>query len=175
LRLANRIIAHEGVLDGFGHYQRAPSRTSPITIIVALAQPGAGRARDILELDADFRGGHARSNILPYGECVIHGEIFRARPDVTAIVHHHSQAILPFCLTDLKLRAGHGSRRHDGAVVPSWDSAHEFGDTPMVLTTNGARRALARALGRNRHGADAPARRHRGRQARCRRSCSARS
>ena len=86
-------------------------------------------------------------NILPYGECVIHGEIFRARPDVTTIVHHHSQAILPFCLTDLKLVPINSLGATIGAVVPSWDSADEFGDTPMVLTTNEQGASLARALG----------------------------
>ena len=74
-------------------------------------------------------------DILPYGECVIHGEIFRARPDVMAIVHHHSPAIMPFCLTDLKLVPINSLGATMGAVVPSWDGHDEFGDTPMVLTT----------------------------------------
>ena len=86
-------------------------------------------------------------DILPYGECVIHGEIFRARPDVMAIVHHHSQALLPFCLTDLKLVPINSLGATMGAVVPSWDGHDEFGDTPMVLTTNAEGASLARALG----------------------------
>ena len=62
-------------------------------------------------------------------------------------MHHHSPAILPFCLTDLKLVPINGLGATMGAMVPSWDSADEFGDTPMVLTTNEQGASLARALG----------------------------
>ena len=158
LALANRIVAHEGVLDGFGHISvRHPEKPDHYLLSRSrspeLVEPG-----DILELDADSEVV-TPGNILPYGECVIHGEIFRARPDVMAIVHHHSQAILPFCLTDLKLEPIMGLGATMGAVVPSWDSAHDFGDTPMVLTTIEHGASLARALGQNhmvlmrRHGA----------------------
>jgi HCOMODA/2-hydroxy-3-carboxy-muconic semialdehyde decarboxylase len=106
-----------------------------------LVEPG-----DILELNADSEVV-TPGNILPYGECVIHGEIFRARPDVTAICHHHSQAILPFCLTDLPLVPINGLGSVMGERVPSWDSQDEFGDTPMVLTTIPQGASLARTLG----------------------------
>jgi HCOMODA/2-hydroxy-3-carboxy-muconic semialdehyde decarboxylase len=146
LALANRIIAYEGVLDGFGHVSvRHPLKPDHYLLSRSrspeLVEPG-----DILELDVDSEVV-TPGNIMPYGECVIHGEIFRARPDVMAIVHHHSSAILPFCLTDLKLAPIMGLGSTMGAVVPSWDSADEFGDTPMVLTTNEQGASLARALG----------------------------
>ena len=146
LALANRIVAHEGVLDGFGHISvRHPDKPDHYLLSRSrspeLVEPG-----DILELDIDSEVV-TPGDILPYGECVIHGEIFRARPDVMAIVHHHSPAILPFCLTDLKLVPINSLGATMGAVVPSWDSADEFGDTPMVLTTNEQGASLARALG----------------------------
>ena len=146
LALANRIVAHEGVLDGFGHISvRHPEKPDRYLLSRSrspeLVEPG-----DILELDIDSNVV-TPGNILPYGECVIHGEIFRVRPDVTTIVHHHSPAILPFCLTDLKLVPINSLGATMGAVVPSWDSADEFGDTPMVLTTNEQGASLARALG----------------------------
>ena len=146
LALANRIVAYEGVLDGFGHISvRHPEKPDHYLLSRSrspeLVEPG-----DILELDAES-DVVTPGDILPYGECVIHGEIFRARPDVTAIVHHHSPAILPFCLTDLKLVPINSLGATMGAVVPSWDSHDEFGDTPMVLTTNAEGASLARALG----------------------------
>jgi HCOMODA/2-hydroxy-3-carboxy-muconic semialdehyde decarboxylase len=145
LALANRIVAHEGVLDGFAISVRHPDNPEHYLLSRSrspeLVEPG-----DILELDIDSEVV-TPGNILPYGECVIHGEIFRARPDVMAIVHHHSQAILPFCLTDLKLVPINSLGATMGAEVPSWDSADEFGDTPMVLTTNEQGASLARALG----------------------------
>jgi ribulose-5-phosphate 4-epimerase/fuculose-1-phosphate aldolase len=146
LALANRMVAYEGVLDGFGHISvRHPEKPDHYLLSRSrspeLVEPG-----DILELDADSEVV-TPGDILPYGECVIHGEIFRSRPDVTAIVHHHSPAIMPFCLTDLKLFPINSLGATMGAVVPSWDSADEFGDTPMVLTTNEQGASLARALG----------------------------
>ena len=146
LALANRMIAHEGVIDAFGHVSvRHPEKPDHYLLSRSrspeLVEPG-----DILELNADSEVV-TPGDILPYGECVIHGEIFRARPDVMAIVHHHSPAIMPFVLTDLKLVPINSLGATMGAVVPSWDSADEFGDTPLVLTTIEQGASLARALG----------------------------
>ena len=146
LALANRIVAHEGVLDGFVHISVRHPENPDHYLLSRSRSPELVEPGDILELDAESEVV-TPGDILPYGECVIHGEIFRARPDVAAIVHHHSQAILPFCLTDLKLAPINGLGAVMGAVVPSWDSADEFGDTPMVLTTNEQGASLARALG----------------------------
>jgi ribulose-5-phosphate 4-epimerase/fuculose-1-phosphate aldolase len=79
LALANRIVAYEGVLDGFGHISvRHPDKPGHYLLSRSrspeLVEPG-----DILELDIDSNVV-TPGNILPYGECVIHGEIFRARP-----------------------------------------------------------------------------------------------
>ena len=146
LALANRIVAHEGVIDAFGHVSvRHPEKPDHYLLSRSrspeLVEPG-----DILEFDLDSNL-LTPGNILPYGECVIHGEIFRARPDVMAVCHHHSASILPFCLTDLKLVPINSLGAVMGAEVPVWDSLDEFGDTPMVLTTNEQGASLARALG----------------------------
>src|SRR5262249_35765409 len=74
------------------------------------------------------------------------GEIYKARPDVTAVCHHHS-AILPFCITGKALMPMNGLGSVMGATVPFWDSRDEFGDTPMVVTTAAQGASLARALG----------------------------
>jgi ribulose-5-phosphate 4-epimerase/fuculose-1-phosphate aldolase len=146
LALANRIVAHEGVLDGFGHISlRHPG--DPVRYLLArsrspeLIEPG-----DILEFTLDSKL-LTPGDFLPYGECVIHGEIYKARPDVTAVCHHHSPAILPFCITGEALQPVFGLGAAMGAKVPFWDSRDEFGDTPMVLTTSAQGASLARALG----------------------------
>jgi ribulose-5-phosphate 4-epimerase/fuculose-1-phosphate aldolase len=146
LALANRMVAHEGVIDAFGHVSVRHPDNPEHYLLSRSRSPELVEPSDILELDIDSNVV-TPGDILPYGECVIHGEIFRTRPDVTAIVHHHSPAILPFCLTDLKLVPINSLGATMGSVVPSWDSADEFGDTPMVLTTNEQGASLARALG----------------------------
>jgi ribulose-5-phosphate 4-epimerase/fuculose-1-phosphate aldolase len=158
LALANRIVAYEGVLDGFGHISvRHP--TNPNHYLLSRSRsPELVEPADILEFTLDSKKV-TPGDILPYGECVIHGEIYKARPDVNAVCHHHSAAVLPFCVTGVELVPIMGLGATMGAVVPLWDSADEFGDTPMVLTTAEHGASLARTLGEHamvlmrRHGA----------------------
>jgi HCOMODA/2-hydroxy-3-carboxy-muconic semialdehyde decarboxylase len=158
LALANRIVAYEGVLDGFGHISVRHPQNPGHYLLSRSRSPELIEPADILEFTLDSEKV-TRGDVLPYGECVIHGEIYKARPDVTAVCHHHSGAILPFCVTDAKLVPIMGLGSLLGPTVPMWDSADEFGDTPMVLTTPEHGASLARTLGDNamilmrRHGA----------------------
>src|SRR5262249_35035242 len=89
LALANRIVAYEGVLDGFGHVSvRHPESPNPY-LLSRSRSPELVEPTDILEFTLDSEKV-TLGDVLPYGECVIHGEIYKARPDVKAICHHHS-------------------------------------------------------------------------------------
>jgi HCOMODA/2-hydroxy-3-carboxy-muconic semialdehyde decarboxylase len=144
--LANRMVAHEGVLDGFGHISMRHPENPGRYLLSRSRSPELVEPADVLEFDLDSKlltpGDH-----LPYGECVIHGEIYKARKDVNAVCHHHSVAILPFCIAGVELMPVNGLGSTMGAAVPFWDSRDEFGDTPMVLTTREQGASLARALG----------------------------
>jgi ribulose-5-phosphate 4-epimerase/fuculose-1-phosphate aldolase len=146
LSLANRVVAHEGVLDGFGHISVRHPEKSDRYLLARSRSPELIEPMDILEFNLDSEV-LTPGDLLPYGECVIHGEILRARPDVNAVVHHHAPAILPFCVTDEKLVPIMGLGATMGLIVPMWDSQDEFGDTPMVLTTREQGASLARTLG----------------------------
>src|SRR2546423_15206173 len=134
LALASRIGAHEGVLDGFGHISMRHPIEPDRYLLARSRSPELIEPTDILEFSLESKlltpGEH-----LPYGECVIHGEIYQARPDVMAVCHHHSAAILPFCITGKALLPMNGLGSVMGATVPLWDSRDEFGGTPIVLTT----------------------------------------
>src|SRR4051812_10190827 len=145
LALANRIVAYEGVLDGFGHISVRHPGNPDHYLLARSRSPELIEPSDILEftLDSELL---TKGDLLPYGECVIHGEIYKARPDVNAVCHHHSVAILPFCITGMALQPMFGLGAVMGAKVPFWDSRDEFGDTPMVLTTAEQGASLARAL-----------------------------
>jgi HCOMODA/2-hydroxy-3-carboxy-muconic semialdehyde decarboxylase len=94
---------------------------------------------------------------------VIHGEIYKARPDVMAVVHHHAPAMMPFCITGMPLVPVFHLGATAGASVPFWDQRDEFGDTNLLVVKPEEGAALARALGKNnlvlmnRHGATAVA------------------
>jgi ribulose-5-phosphate 4-epimerase/fuculose-1-phosphate aldolase len=145
LALANRIVAHEGVLDGFGHVSVRHPGVPGRYLLSRSRSPELVEPADILEFTLDSKLV-APSDALPYGECVIHGAIYQARADVNAVCHHHSPAILPFCITGVPLQAVFGLGATMGATVPFWDSRDEFGDTPMVVTTAKQGASLARAL-----------------------------
>ena len=99
------------------------------------------------------------AGIRGYGELVIHGEIYKARPDVNAVSHHHGMAMLPFCNVGEELKPLYHMGAQIGDKVPFWDSRDEFGDTCLLVIKPEEGRSLAKALGPNwlvlmrRHGA----------------------
>ncbi len=106
-----------------------------------------------------------------YFERVIHGEIYKARPDVMAVCHHHSPSISELLHHRREARCRSiTSASVIGHEVPFWDQRDEFGDTNLLVRLPEEGASLARALGQKQHGADAPPRRNRRRQ-KCARPC----
>ena len=92
---ANHILFHQGVVDAFGHVSvRHPHRADRFLLARNMA-PGSVSARDVLEFDLDGNAIDAGGPRV-YLERFIHGEIFRARPDINAVVHSHSPSLVPF-------------------------------------------------------------------------------
>jgi ribulose-5-phosphate 4-epimerase/fuculose-1-phosphate aldolase len=158
LSLANRIIAHEGVLDAFGHVSmRHPSDPNRY-LLPRSRSPELIEPSDILEFTLDSEPVSPPTVAL-YGERVIHGCIYEARPDVNAVCHHHSPAVLPFCITGMELEPVFHLGAVLGTTAPFWDSRDEFGDTNMLVVKPEEGRSLAKALGAHwmvlmrRHGA----------------------
>ena len=146
LALANRILAHEGVLDAFGHVSiRHP--TDPSRYLLARSRsPELIKPADILEFTLDSEPVVAPTSLL-YGERVIHGCIYQARPELRAICHHHSRAVMPFCISGVSLRPVDHLGATMGTVVPFWDQRDEFGDTDLIVAKPEEGQSLARALG----------------------------
>jgi HCOMODA/2-hydroxy-3-carboxy-muconic semialdehyde decarboxylase len=146
--LASRILADQGVLDGFGHVSaRNPAAADRFFLSRARA-PELVEAGDILELDLDSEPLAPTPHRL-FAERVIHGAIYRARPDVMAVCHHHAPSMLPFCVTGAALVPVFHLGATMGADVPVWDSQDEFGDTNLLVSTPEQGASLARALGAN--------------------------
>jgi HCOMODA/2-hydroxy-3-carboxy-muconic semialdehyde decarboxylase len=155
---ANRILAREGVLDAFGHVSmRHPENPARFYLARSLA-PELVAETDVLEFDLASQLV-APNPVALYSERVIHGAIYQARPDVNAICHHHAPAMLPFCLTDLRLRVVTQLGATIGKQVPLWDQREEFGATNHLVTRQEEAVSLARCLGAHamvlmkRHGA----------------------
>lgn len=146
---ANRILAHEGVVDGFGHVSiRHP--TFPDRYLMARSRsPELVTAEDIMEftLDGTVVGDDDRK---PYAERHIHGAILEARADVNSVVHNHSHAVIPFAVTDVPLRPLMHVTGVIGERVPVWDIADRFGETNLLVTDMAQGRDLAATLGASR-------------------------
>jgi ribulose-5-phosphate 4-epimerase/fuculose-1-phosphate aldolase len=146
LALANRIVANEGVIDAFGHVSmRVPGRPDRYLLSRSRA-PELVTPDDLIEYDLDSRPVR-EPGVGQYSERVIHGEIYKARPDVMAVCHHHCPAFMPLLATG----TDYVPIFHLGAVggirPPFWDQRDEFGDTNMLVVKPEEGASLARALG----------------------------
>jgi ribulose-5-phosphate 4-epimerase/fuculose-1-phosphate aldolase len=148
LAIANRILAHEGVVDAFGHVSARHPDHSDRYLLSCSRSPALVSSDDIMEFDlsSNVVGSDARA---PYLERFIHGAIYEARPDVHAVVHSHAHELIPFGVTGTPIRPLIHVAGAIGAKVPIWDIAENFGDTSLLVTNTAMGRDLAAKLGAN--------------------------
>lgn len=157
LSLANRMVANEGVIDAFGHVSmRHPSNPNRYLLSRSRA-PELVTPEDFIEYDLDSRPVRD-PGVGQYSERVIHGEIYKARPEVNAVCHHHAPAFMPLVATGTDYVPVFHLGAVGGIKPPFWDQQDEFGDTNMLVVKPEEGASLARALGShwivlmNRHG-----------------------
>jgi ribulose-5-phosphate 4-epimerase/fuculose-1-phosphate aldolase len=143
---ANRILAALEIVDGYGHVSIRHDKNPDRYLIARSIAPESVGAKDILELDLDSKpvgGGDAKM----YLERFIHGEIYKARPEVKAVVHHHSAAVIPFGVSGVAMRPVYHMAGFIGRGVPTFEIRDAAGDTDMLIRTPELGAALARTLG----------------------------
>ncbi len=140
---ANRILFAQGVVDAFGHVS-ARHDTRPDRFLLARNMaPGLVTVEDIVEFDLDGTPVTAKGRPV-YLERFIHGEIYRARPDVMSVVHSHSPAVVPFgVVPSVPLRAVCHMGGFIGMAAPVFEIREAAGPATDLLITN---RALGAAL-----------------------------
>lgn len=146
LAAASRILATQGVVDGFGHVSmRHPTAPGRYLMSRSLA-PALVTPADLVEYDLDSRPCAADA---PKGflERYIHGEVYKARPDVGAVVHSHSPSVVPFGLVRAKMQAMFHNAAFLAAGVPVFDISARFGATDMLVSDGDKGQALAQSLG----------------------------
>jgi ribulose-5-phosphate 4-epimerase/fuculose-1-phosphate aldolase len=146
LIVTTRIMANEGVLDAFGHVSVRHPRDRNRYFIPRHRAPELAEVSDLVELNLDSEPVRPTQFRL-YSERVIHGEIYKARPDVNAVVHHHAHAVLPYAISGRELVPVFHLGAVIGSKVPFWDQRDEFGDTNMLVVKPEEGASLARALG----------------------------
>ena len=145
LAAASRILADQGVFDAAGHVSmRHPGHAERFLMSRSLA-PQMITADDIMEFDLDCNAIDARGRN-GFIERYLHGEIFRARPDVMAIAHSHSPSTIAFGLSNVPMRAMYHNAAFLAAGVPVFDIREKFGATDIVISSADKGAALAAVL-----------------------------
>jgi len=146
LVVANRVLTDLNVIDGFGHVSmRHPTDPNRYLMGRSVA-PALVTADDIMEYDLDSNPVDAKGRA-SFLERFIHGEIYKARPDVKAVVHTHSPGIIPFSVSSTPLRPVF----HLGAFlfpdVPVFEIRDSAGMSNMLVSNTQLGKALANTLG----------------------------
>ncbi len=149
LVVANRILFHQNVLDGFGHVS-VRSDADPARFLLARSMAaGLVEAADILEFDLDGAPIEAKGPAV-FLERFIHSEIYRARPDVQAVIHSHSPNLVPFGVTPAKLQPLYHMTGFLGDGIPVFEIRRHAGeDTNLLITDGRLGQALAATLAAN--------------------------
>jgi ribulose-5-phosphate 4-epimerase/fuculose-1-phosphate aldolase len=148
---AYRTLANLNVLDAFGHVSVRDPRNPNRYLMSRSIAPEAVTAADILVLDLDSQIVDSKDEgTLLYRERFIHGEIYKVRPDVNAVVHSHSPTVVPFTVTRAKLRPILHNAGFLGYGAPLFEIRKCAGNaTDLLVETPALGKALARSLGKN--------------------------
>jgi ribulose-5-phosphate 4-epimerase/fuculose-1-phosphate aldolase len=148
LVVAYRILAEHGVIDAYGHVS-VRSAADPNRYLLARAiAPELVTPGDILEYDLDSNPVDPRERE-SVRERFIHGEIYKARPEVNAVVHNHSPSVVPFSVTAISMRPLFHMAAFVGEGVPNFEIRDAAKGTDLLVKTPYLGQALAKTLGKS--------------------------
>jgi ribulose-5-phosphate 4-epimerase/fuculose-1-phosphate aldolase len=142
----SRVLAMYGVLDAFGHVSARSDKNPERFIISRSLAPALVTGKDLMELDVNSEPlpGDKRKAFL---ERYIHGEIYRARPEVKAIVHSHAPSVIPFGIAKTKLRPVFHMAGFLWSGAPVFEIRDTRRDNDLLIRDLPLGRALAKTLG----------------------------
>ena len=151
LALSYRILTDKGIMDGLGHSSiRHPANPNRYLISRNRAT-GLVTPADLMELDLDSRpvDPSARS----YQEVHIHAEIYKVRPDVNAVIHHHAPGTVSWGMGKIPMMPMNQSSRWMLDGVPFFDyrniqiEGDKGWEETNLIHTAARGQAVARTLG----------------------------
>ena len=146
LVIAYRLLAEHGIIDAYGHISvRCPvnpnrfwmARSSPPELVLE---------SDMMEFDMESQPIDAQGRH-PVNERFIHGEVYKVRPEVMAVVHNHSPSVIPFCCTNTSLRPIFHMSAFIGLGVPNWEIRDALPGSDMLVRDTYLGASLAKKLG----------------------------
>ena len=143
---ANRILAMHGIVDAFGHVSVRHNRDRNRFLLSRSLAPDLVTAADLIEYDLDSNPVNANDRP-QYSERYIHGEIYKARTDVNAVVHNHAASLIPFGVSTVPMRAIYHMAGFMGDALPIYEIRTAAGMTNMLVNDAVRGRALGESLG----------------------------
>ncbi len=142
----SRILAEHGVLDAYGHISVRSDKRPDHFLMSRSRAPALMTAADVMELGPDSEAvSDKRKGFI---ERYIHGEIYKVRPEVMAVVHSHSPSAIPFGVTRTKLRPIYHMASFLWSGAPVWDIRTVREENDVLVRDRPLGAALARALGK---------------------------
>lgn len=146
LAIAYRILAEHGIIDAYGHVSvRCPHNPQRFWMARSIA-PELVTEHDMMEFNMDSEPVDAQGRS-PVNERFIHGEIYKSRPDINAVVHNHSPSVIPFSCTHAALRPIFHMAAFIGLGIPNWEIREAREGTDMLVRDSYLGASLARRLG----------------------------
>jgi ribulose-5-phosphate 4-epimerase/fuculose-1-phosphate aldolase len=142
---ANQILFDQGVVDAFGHISVRHDKRPDRFLLARNMAPSQVTAEDIVEFTLDSDAVNAAGRKV-YLERFIHGEIYRARPNVVSVVHSHSHSIVPLSVVKgMRLKAIFHMAGFVGQGAPVFEIREAGGDaTDLLISSNALGQALAK-------------------------------
>ena len=145
LVIAYRILAEHGIIDAYGHISvRCPKNPQRFWMARSVA-PELVVEADMMEFDMQSEPVDAQGKS-PVNERFIHGEVYKLRPEVMAVVHNHSPSVIPFCCTNTALRPIFHMSAFIGLGVPNWEIRDAREGSDMLVRDTYLGESLARKL-----------------------------
>jgi len=143
---ANRILAMHAILDAYGHVS-ARSDVNPDRFFMSRSLAPQ------LVTEADLQEYGSNSEPIddprkPYLERFLHGEIYKTRPEVMAVVHSHSDSVIPFGISKTRLRPVYHMASFLWSGVPVFDIRKVLEENDLLIRDRLMGKALAGSLGK---------------------------
>jgi ribulose-5-phosphate 4-epimerase/fuculose-1-phosphate aldolase len=143
---AYRVLAEYGVIDGYGHVSVRSERDPKRYLLARSLAPELVTPDDIMEYDLDSNPIDLRGRQM-YRERFIHGEIYKVRPEVMAVVHNHSPSVIPFgVVSNARLQPIYHMAAFVGEGVPVWEIRKVRKGTNLLVEDPKLGKSLASTL-----------------------------
>jgi ribulose-5-phosphate 4-epimerase/fuculose-1-phosphate aldolase len=146
---AYRTLAAHGVIDAYGHVSLRSPRNPERYYLARSVAPELVTPEDLIEYDLESNALDAevgKSGRESVNERFIHGEIYRARPEVMCVVHNHSPSVIPFSVTGVPMRALYHMASFIGEGLPNFEIRDVRKGTDLLVKDAVLGRALAATL-----------------------------